>query len=773
MGHIEQKFLPFYESIVDHPIRWIMAWILFIGLLVSSLHYHTEGFTQIKSQEGPYIFFRDSNPQFRDLQTMRETFQSDETLMFLFSPASGDVFSKESLKIVEEITNIAWTLPYVIRVESLASFQHTVVNGDELITDNLYRDPDLLTPEAIESVKSIALNEKAILGQTISLSGHATSINAFVAVEDGARIETPIIMDAARKAIADLQQTYPNADIKLLGDIPIAEAAYMTTETTLREITPIGMALVVIALWVLLRSVWCILITQLMITLSIGLGYTVFLMSDDALSSASALGSPMILTLAVADCVHILVTYLQQGAKGANKREAMLESLRINFQPVWLTSITTAIGFLFMNFAEAPPFNHLGNVVCYGILFAFALSVTLLPAIMMLLPQPKYQFGVSQQRYMKSLADFTIKFKRPLFFSTSIVVVALVSMVPLNQVNDIFNEYYDETYDVRKALDFYLEEIGGLQRLEYSVPADGSGGAMEPEYLSNIEALIAYVEAKPEVSSTRSFVEVVKRLNRNMHSGDQEYYRVPDNRELISQYVLLYELGLPQGMGLDAQIDFDKSMSKLEIVFHRIPSHELVKQRADINQWIKINWPDYMQTEATGLDSLFCDVSFDNVKSMFTGTVIALIMVSALLIFTLRSLRYGLLSLLPNLLPTAMAFGIWGLWVGEIGLVASVLGCMTLGIIVDDTVHFLSKYVRAKREQGLDAEQATQYAFQTVGVSLIATTVILVANFGVMGASHYLPNFVLGVMTSLIIVIALVLDFFFFVPLLLRIDKSR
>ncbi|OUS29494.1 hypothetical protein A9Q99_10095 [Gammaproteobacteria bacterium 45_16_T64] len=769
---MESIFLPYYKSVVDQPVRWIMAWLIIIVVMMSALGVKTQGFTHIPFNDGPYMFFSDDNKEFQDLRRMEGTYQSDKTLIFLFTPYEGDVFTHDSLSAIEEITQLAWSFPHVVRVDSIANFQHTEVSGDDLATRYLYEDAKSLTAEEIAHVKQVTLNEKALQRQMIAASGEATIITAYVIVDD-ALSETPDIMASANKAVTIFRDKYPFAEVQLLGDIPFTEAANMATMESLVVTTPIGMTLVLICLVILFRSVWSILVTQIMIALSIMLAYVIFLLAGNEMSPPSALASPMILTLAVADCVHLLVTYHQQSALGKGKRDAMLESLRINFQPVWLTSITTAIGFLMMNFAEAPPFQDMGNAVFFGVILAFLLSVSLLPALMMLFPQPSYQFGHSQQRYMRSLAQFTIDHHRKLLISMSIVVVVLISFIPLNRVNDVFNEYFDDSYAVRRSLDMYMSEIGGLQRLQFSIPSTGPGGVMEPEYLRNIDKLVQWAETQPNVSKVRSFAEVVKRLNKNMHADDPNFYRIPDERELISQYVLLYEMGLPFGLGLDSQVDISKTESKVEVVFDRIQSDVLVDLRGEVNDWIKQNWPDYMQAKATGLDSLFGDISFDNVKSMFSGTVIALLLVSGLLVFTLGSPRYGLLSLLPNLLPAAMAFGIWGVINGQVGIFASVLCCMTLGVIVDDTVHFLSKYVRARREKNYSAEDATVFAFQTVGVSLIATTIILVANFGVMGFSHYAPNVAMGVLTSMIISIALVLDFFFFVPLLVVLDRDK
>src|SRR5690606_950318 len=180
-----------------------------------------------------------------------------------------------------------------------------------------------------------------------------------------------------------------------------------------------------------------------------------------------------------------------------------------------------------------------------------------------------------------------------------------------------------------------------------------------------------------------------------------------------------------------------------------------------------------MHARGTGMDILFGRITFRNIESMLTGAAIGLISVSLLLILALRSWWYGFLSLLPNLLPALMSFGLWGVINGEIGLAVSVVACMSLGIVVDDTVHFLSKYVRARLELGLGVDDAVRYAFRTVGVALTATTVVLVANFLVIGTSHFYPNASMGSLAAITLAVALLVDFFFFVPLLVWLDRRR
>jgi len=517
-----------------------------------------------------------------------------------------------------------------------------------------------------------------------------------------------------------------------------------------------------------------VVVTVMVIGFSIASAMGVAMWLGIEFSPIVGMAPAMILTLAVADSVHILASYRHECLEGKARAAAMLESLRINMQPVWLTSFTTAIGFAILNFSESQPFRALGNVVLIGVLLAFVFSVILLPALVMLLP---HRIEPGKQRdfapLMGALAGHLSRHFKPWLLGMSVVVVVLTACIGLNRINDVFNEYFDETFEVRRVNDFAMNNLTGMHRIDYAVHSGESGGAMEPAYLQHIDDLTVWLEQQDEVVYATAYTDVIKRLNRDMHGGDPAWYRIPESRELISQYTLLYELSLPQGLGLEDQLDIDKEQARVIVMLENIGSRPVLEFNDRVETWMQDNWPQAMQTKGTGMDILFGRVTMRNIQSMLSGALIALVSVSVLLIIALRSVRYGILSLLPNLLPAAMAFGLWGLVNGEIGLAVSVVACMTLGIVVDDTVHFLSKYVRAKRELGLKTEQAVEYAFRTVGVALVATSVVLVANFAVIGTSHFYPNSSMGQLSAITIAMALIVDFFFFVPLLVALDRRK
>jgi predicted RND superfamily exporter protein len=180
-----------------------------------------------------------------------------------------------------------------------------------------------------------------------------------------------------------------------------------------------------------------------------------------------------------------------------------------------------------------------------------------------------------------------------------------------------------------------------------------------------------------------------------------------------------------------------------------------------------------MQAHGASPAIMFSHIGARNIRSMLTGTTLALVLISLILMFALRSLRIGLISLIPNLVPAGMAFGLWGLLVGQVGLALSVVAGMTLGIVVDDTVHFLSKYLRARREEGMPAADAVRYAFHTVGTALWTTSAVLMAGFLVLTHSPFEINSAMGLLTAITIGLALLADFLLLPTLLMTLDKKE
>jgi predicted RND superfamily exporter protein len=436
--------------------------------------------------------------------------------------------------------------------------------------------------------------------------------------------------------------------------------------------------------------------------------------------------------------------------------------------------LTTIVGFLALNFSDSPPYWHLGNITAVGIAAAWLYSLTLLPALISVLPFKTRVATAPEwsQRAMERLADTVIGNHRKLFLVVGAGALALIAFIPSIDFNDQWVEYFDERIEFRTDSD-EVQEHFGLYPIEYSVPAANAGGVSEPEYLENLERFAEFLRQQPSVTHVYSLSDIMKRLNRNMHADDEAYYRIPADRELSAQYLLLYELSLPYGLDLNDRINIDKSATRVTTTISRATTAETKAFFADVAQWQQENWPRYMHADPTSAAVMFTYVSERNMQNMIAGTILAILAIAVIMMFALQSVRLGLLSLIPNGLPILTTFGAWALLVGEVGFSVATVASISLGIIVDDTVHFLSKFVRARNERGLTVEDSIRYAFRNVGVAIVVNTIILTAGFLVMTTSAFKMNVDLGLMTVLAILFALVLDFLFLPALLLLGKRDR
>ena len=717
------------------------------------------------------IFFSEDNPQLLAFEALENTYVQNDNVLIVLAPDDGQVFSNDFLSVVEEVTEKSWQVPYSNRVDSITNFQHTEAEEDDLIVRDLVKNAEALSNQDIKKIKEIAINEPLLINRLISSSGDVTAINVTVQLPrvDETK-ETPEVVGFVRELADQIRAENPDIKVYLTGMVMMNNAFSESSKDDMASIVPISFAIMLILLALLVGGFSGTFSTLLVILFSIMAAMGLGSYAGMPLSPPSATAPTIILTVAIANCVHILVTFMHEMHHGANKNDALIESLRLNLQPVFLASFTTALGFITMNFSDVPPFQHLGNFVAMGVLVSFALSVTLLPALISLLPVKVKVQKQNDNQMMAKLADFVVAKRGVLFWSMAGLIVFLIAALPRNELNDIFVHYFDETVQFRTDSDYMTENLTGLYNIEYSLTANETGGISNPEFLREIEKFSNWYKQQPETIHVNIYTDIIKRLNKNMHGDDESYYAIPENRDLAAQYLLLYEMSLPYGLDLNNQVDLSKTATRMTVTLETLSSNHLIELERRAQVWLKANTSHIQQADGSGTSIMFANIGKRNIISMLFGTTVALILISMVLIIALRSIKVGFISLVPNLVPAAMGFGLWGLIVGEIGLSLSVVASMSLGIVVDDTVHFLSKYLRARREKGLNSEDAVRYAFTTVGRALLITSIVLVVGFLILSTSSFELNAGMGLLTAIVIAFALLADFLFLPTILMKIE---
>jgi hypothetical protein len=646
----------------------------------------------------------------------------------------------------------------------------------------------------------------------------------------GATIE---IMKFIRDEQARFSEKWPEIDLYVSGGVPLTLAFTEVSMSDIGKLLPMTLLIIFIIAGIALRAFTAALFTGFIGILAVigmmgSAGYIGVIIN--AVTSNAPL---MLLILSIAHCVHIISTQRQQMRAGLEKEEAIVESLRVNLMPVFITSATTSVGFLSMHFSDSPPFRELGYMLALGNLIAFVNAALVLPSFLAIsstnewrnlfkvfgfvlffsgimqlshslnlisLPFPAFGWlkcsGViligavlfkigsffkerkfEKKEYfsikvMSKLSEYVINKQRFLLSTGSIIIVILLIGISQIKLDDTWTTYFSEQFEIRSHSDFLEDNLTGLNAIEYSVPAGEENGINNPEYLANLDKFANWYRAQEGVNHVSVVSDTIKRLNKAMNGDQESFYKIPESQELAAQYLLLYELSVPFGLDLNSSINVSKSATRMTVsVMHASSAHlRELDEKAQV--WLANNIPEF-KTVGSGLSVIFAHLSERNINSMLFGSFMALVIISIILIFALKSLPIGFLSLIPNIFPAAMAFGLWGYLVGEVGIAIAVVGAMTLGIVVDDTVHFLSKYLRGRKELNKSPEDATRYAFSTVGFALVVTSCALIGGFMILASSGFRVNSDLAQLSMITIAFAIIADFLFLPPLLMKLENFK
>ncbi|MGL0819377.1 efflux RND transporter permease subunit [Vibrio vulnificus] len=721
------------------------------------------------------IFFDGSNAQLQAFDEIQTTFAKTDNIALVLAPKSGDVFDQRTLTQIQEMTEQAWQVPYSSRVDSLANYQHTEAVDDDLLVEDLLYQSYPLTAERIAKVRAVAMSEPLLVNALVSEKGDVAVINITMqmpGVDETAEVNE--VVAYVEQMLSHYRAEYPDVTIYKAGIIAMNHSFAMAAQNDSATLVPTMLLVILVFLTIMLRSFLSVLATLVVIIGAIVATLGIVGWAGMFLHVASVNVPTLIMTLAVADCVHVIASMRHFMRQGMPKSQAIHRSVTLNFVPIIITSVTTAIGFLMMNMSDSPVLRDFGNLSALGVMIACVLSVSLLPALLNLLPvrfSAKQTGQSSSSDIMDKLADLVVH-RRNVLLPLSIVVIAgSAALIPYNKVNDESVKYFDTSSEFRQAADFMEQRIGGMTTMSIAIKTHQSQGIASPEFLEVLGEFTRWLREQPETDHVASLSDIYKRLNKNMHGDDSAYYALPAERELAAQYLLLYEMSLPFGLDLNNQVNVDKSSVKLQLTVKNLGSVELVALEERIYQWFASNAPRY-QVVASSPSLMFAHIGETNMASMLSTLPITLILISALMIFALRSWRLGVISLVPNIAPAVIGFGLWALISGEINLGLSVVVTLTLGIVVDDAVHFLAKYQHARKE-GQNAEQAVRYAFHTVGRALWITTVVLVAGFSVLAMSQFRLNSDMGQLSAIVIFVALVIDFVLLPSLLMRFDTAE
>lgn len=743
-----------------------------IGCLLVCVAVFVTGLTQLTVSRDPRIFFSDENRQLLDLEAFERKFSENNNLLFVITHRDGGkVTNVETLQTLADITEAAWQLPHSTRVQSLTNFPRVISDEDSFSVVELVADPDSLDEAGAREVEQEALGDPLVVNRLISEDARATGINVNFQLPRSATPEVRAINAAAGEFAAKIESDHPTLQVHVTGNVALMSVFNEAALLDAQLLTPLALTIAGLVVAVFLRSLNATIVVVVMLGLASASAMGIAGWFGHIVTPASTAAPVIVISICLATAIHVVIAVTQGLSRGLQTDEAIRQGIQQNAAAVGLTNLTTMVGFLAMNLADSPPFREMGNTVTCGILISYVLTFTWLPAALTLFP-PKPRADRSAD-LMAGLARIINRLRWPVLIFMTGLVVYVSQGLSMVRLDDDFVRYFDQRFDYRVASDFAEERLTGLNILEFELQSGSDGGVYDPEYQQSLALFTAWLFEQPGVIAVSDISEITRRIHRAMRLEDQPAVDgIPQNADLISQYFLLYEFSLPYGSNLTDVINVSRSASRVTVGLKGLTSEGIRGLNESAIDWLNENAPEYAPRSGVSINVVFSYLSATNIRAMMGSTIVSIFIIGVIIALALRSVSYGVLSLATNLLPAVVGFGIWGFFVQDIGLAGSVITAMTLGIVVDDTIHFLMKY-RRQRMAGVGRREAIETVFSTVGVAMAITSISLTVGFIVLTLSGFQINRALGLQTSIIVVAALAICWFMLPPLLHLVDRKE
>ena len=752
------------ETIIRYrPLCIIISILILAGL--------AQGLSKINFNPDINAFFPENDTLTTSHLSIEDTYSSMDNAVIGIGVKEGTVFTNEVLSLIEDLTERAWKTPHSLRVDSLSNYSYVSADGDDLYIEPFLEGSSTYDLKTLKEKELIIEEEELAYGAIISKDKKTSLINiVFDPPRKDIEAEYQESLNYVLGFIEEARKNHPEVDLIISGIVYMEYQSPMLLKAQMPKLMPTAILVILLTLFLLLRSLVAVAGSFLVILMSVvsAMGSIGFMSGD--IAQPFIMVPILIATLAVADCVHLFTLYFQNLDSSRKSKEAMLESLKLNLQPLFLTSLTTAIGFLSLNLAPVEPLRGIGNGVAVGVFLAFIFTVLLLAPIVSYFNVKQSKNINFQKNIARKLGRFSIKNYKRLLVIVPVISCFLMAFIPLNKTNDNPLEFYSERYTTSAADSKWISQrIGGTFPVSYELNSQGI--VSDPEFLREVDKFSEWLASNKEVLHVSSLSKIMKNLNKTLHGKQEEWNIIPTEPDLSAQYLFFYEMSLPYGLDLTNSISQNKESIKLVASLKELGSLEYREFAKRVENYASQNMPEDMVSIGTGTRPIFAFMSNMLITQLIYALGIGIVLITATIILFFRSLRYGMLTSVTNLLPIGVAFGIWAIVSGEISMLVGIGMGTTLGIIVDFTVHFLSKYLHARRQKNLSAEEAVEYAFETVGFALIITSFSLILGFLVLLQAFFIPIHGFVLFSSIAFLSALIIDLLLFPALLITWDK--
>ncbi len=727
------------------------------GMTKSSIN---AGFQSILSEDDPYKV---------EVDQARLDFPPSTGVLFAFQ-TDTDVFNFATLNAMEALTQRYTEIEAAISVGSLMNRRLNA--DDEKALDRDYLIPELeeLTEADLREIKAVAIADEDLIKSILSPEGDMALANVkFKAAQDTQEVRLSI----ARSVVAlrdSLRAEFPDVQIYILGGVLFELDSYNAQIKDAKFLQPLVLVTCILLLWFCLRSLTFALCLFVIAFATIAMTVGSWGWMEIPFNQISSLGPIVVLVIAIADGIHIVSVYAQGLYSGLEKKESMKQSLEVNIQPVTLATITTAMGFLSLNYCSSPGIYGFGNIIALGVIWAYLLTFTLLPALVLLLPASRSAKPLGVKGFIEKVSVLVAEKGTQLFWGSVIFITATFALLPLNNVD--FNRYsfVDKDSDFHHVITALSEKIGNDQSLIYSINSGEYYGITEVEFLKQIDTFSIWLEEQPEASFVTSYTDYLRSRNQDDHEDDKAFDRLPLDKLQVIDYLVGYQLVQEIEPSLEPIFNADYSSIRLMVGTSNLSNLQLITFSDRIDAWIAENVPDKYRVMHGDNNILFARLDRSITLELMQGFSLSFLLITLTMLIGLKSVRYGLLSTMPNLFPATIVFGFWGLFVGELSPYVLMLFSISIGLVVDDSVHILSKYITGRRD-GKTPEDAVAYSLDKAGSAITITTLSLALGTFILVFSNTFHFQNVALLLTPIIVVAWLLDLLFLPPLLVKFDN--
>ena len=722
--------------------------------------------------EGSYrIWFGKESKILKDYDNFRAIFGNDDAVTIMFSSEDG-VFSKEALHTVENITRKLWETKYIARVDSITNYQYVHADAeypDEVIVEDFIDDIDAYSPEALQKKKEIALTQDMIVGKLISKDAKTTMIVGRMTPKAGEDSEVSFKL---RDAVLEIIAPEEKKGYKFfLGGGPVINTSFIEIAQHDGGIfTPAVILTAMLLLFLVFRKFSSMIASIVVVIFTFLIVLSIQVLLGFKLNNFTANIPVFVVAIGIADAMHLIWIYTMARKKGMSNYAAIEYSMKKNFLAIFLTSVTTSIGFASLSISAVVPIQTLGIATASAAILAFVMTVLFVPAFLAILnPNIKADTNIQEANNHPVAiwyTEFLSRNAKSILIMTLLLFVSLGAGIFHARVDSNTVKYFKEDFPFRVTVKETQEKLTGPMSYEIVVDSKANDGIKNPEFLRTVERFYKEFYAQfPDVRHISSLLDVIKTFNEVMNGKKS----VPDSKELVAQYLLLYSLSLPQGMEINDKMDINERLLRVSA------SINLVDTSKDLEmiQWAEDWWKDtpYSAT-VNGQTVMFAHMQHDVTDTLIESITIAVIMISLVMFLIFRNWRMLPLFIIPNILPIALVVGVMGWLHIDIDMGVAVAGAIIIGVAVDDTIHFMVKYLEA-RKRGDSLYDAMRYVMSYAGSAIIFTTIVLSLAFLVFVFSDFNPNYHFGIVTASALIIAVVVDLVALPAFLILIDKGE